>query len=202
MFDVYYQNVRSYYKLIRNLKIIKFFRIKLKIMKISKKKGIAIGALALTLALLGASAAQADNSNVGGFGRMGKEDHKKELVEALSAKFNLKTADVEQVFTEQHAKMEATRLQELKTKLGADVTAGKITQVQADLIVAKGAEMKTFRDTLKDKTKEEVMAAMKTQKASLDQWIKENNIPAGYLVGGFEGGRGGHRVMMKGGVQK
>lgn len=114
------------------------------------------------------------------------------IVNALAQKFNLKTSDVQQVFDEQHTQMQAQRLQAEKDRLAQAVTAGTITQAQADLITAKQAEMKTFMDSLQGKTPSERQTAMKTQMDSLKQWATQNNIPQQFMMLGMGHGRGHH----------
>lgn len=116
------------------------------------------------------------------------------LVDAIATKFNLNPSDVQQVFDDQHAKMMADHQQVMADRISAAVTAGTITQAQADAITAKLQEMKGFFDTLKDKTPEERRAAMKTQMDDLKTWATTNNIPADLLPlghGGHMGMRGG-----------
>lgn len=115
------------------------------------------------------------------------------LVTAIAQKFNLNTADVQQVFDQQHTQMQAQRLEDAKTRLAQAVTAGTITQAQADLITAKHAEMKTFMDSLQGKTPSERQTAIKAQMDSLKQWATQNNIPQQFfMMGGMHGkGHGG-----------
>lgn len=96
------------------------------------------------------------------------------MVAAIAQKFNLKEADVQQVFDEQ-------RSQGPKMHLDQAVKNGKLTQAQADLITAKQAEMKTFMETLKDKTPSDRQAAMNAQKETFIAWAKTNNIPESFL---------------------
>ena len=118
------------------------------------------------------------------------------LVSAIATKFHLNQADVQQVFdaerTQQQADMQAKFAADQKTRLDAAVTAGKLTQAQEDLIIAKQAEIKTFMDTLKDKTPADRKTAMQTEMTTMTQWAKDQSIPQGFigLGGGF--GRGGH----------
>jgi hypothetical protein len=112
------------------------------------------------------------------------------LVSAIATKFNLNQADVQQVFDDQRAKMQTEHQQAKANKLSAAVTAGTITQAQADAIIPKETEMKTFRDTLKDKTETERQAAMKTEMTSLQDWAKTNNIPTQFIPFGMRGGHG------------
>ena len=116
------------------------------------------------------------------------------LVAKIAQRFNLNQADVQTVFDEQRTEMQAQTQTRIADRISKAVTDGKITQAQADLIIAKEAEIKAFRDGLQGKTKDEIFSAMKTETDSLKQWVKDNNIPAGFLpFGGFGGihmGRG------------
>lgn len=108
-----------------------------------------------------------------------------DLVNALATKFNLKASDVQQVFDEQHAQMEARFQQKLSDRLAQAVKDGKLTQEQADKITAKLAELKTQRENNKEtfvnKTQKERQTLMKEEMTSLQQWAKDNNIPMEYL---------------------
>ena len=116
------------------------------------------------------------------------------LVDAIATKFNLNPSEVQQVFDDQHAKMQAEHQQVMSDRIRAAVTSGTITQSQADAITAKLQEVKGFFDTLRDKTPEERRAAMKTKMDDLKQWATTNNIPADLLPFG----RGGHMRMHDG----
>lgn len=127
-----------------------------------------------------------------------RENHISSFVNAIAAKFNLKVADVQavvdQTISSERVAMEAKRLQNEATRLAKAVTDGKLTQAQADLIKAKHAEMKTFMDSLKNKTQSEKMTAMKTQMDSLKQWATTNNIPLNFIQGaGMNKGGMGHK---------
>jgi membrane protein involved in colicin uptake len=71
-----------------------------------------------------------------------------------------------------------------------------LTQVQADKITAKRAELKAAMDAdrtaMQSKTEAERKAAMDAKKAELDKWAADNGIDAKYLMpgGGMGGGRG------------
>jgi tetrahydromethanopterin S-methyltransferase subunit B len=68
------------------------------------------------------------------------------------------------------------------------VKNGKITQAQADLIIAKHAELKTTLESLKDKTPEERQAAMEAQRENLKKWATDNNLSEQFTM--FFGGHG------------
>jgi outer membrane murein-binding lipoprotein Lpp len=122
------------------------------------------------------------------------------LVTAIAQKFNLNQTDVQKVFDAQRAQMQADREQTFKDKLAELVTAGTLTQEQADKIVTKKAELESERQAnqanLSTMTKQERQDAIKAQMDALKQWATDNNIPLQYLR--FAGGMGhGH---MKGGM--
>jgi len=112
------------------------------------------------------------------------------LVNAIATKFNLKPADVQQVFNDQRAQMKVRMDQTFAQRLAQAVTNGTLTQAQADLITAKKVEVDAFVASLKGKTPAEIQAAMKTKMDSLKQWATANNIPNEYLMFGGFGGRG------------
>ncbi len=119
------------------------------------------------------------------------------LITTLSQKFNLNQADVQKIFDEQHVQMRQERgakhTEELKTRLAQVVTNGKLTQVQADLIIAKHTELRTFAESLKDKTPAERQTAMKTKIDELKKWAATNGIPEQFAFFGQMGGHGGGR---------
>jgi hypothetical protein len=118
------------------------------------------------------------------------------LITAISQKFHLNQADVQKVFddqqTQMHQQMEAQHQAEFKTRLAEAVTSGKLTQTQADLITTKQAEVKTFMDSVKDKTETERQTAVKTKMDEVKQWAKDNNIPEQFAFFGPMGGPGRH----------
>lgn len=124
-----------------------------------------------------------------------------DLVTKIAQRFNLQEKDVQAVFdenrTEKQTEKQADNQQKFTDALKKAVTDGKLTQAQADLIIAKRAElvakMKTFFET-GTKTKEEIKTASKQMHADLNAWATANNIPQEYVkfLGlGFGGGRMG-----------
>lgn len=107
------------------------------------------------------------------------------LVTAIAQKFNLNSADVQKVFEEQHALKRAEHEQLFADKLKELVTAGTLTQEQADKITAKKAELEAQHESLKasleSMTKEQRKEAMRTHMQALKQWATDNNIPLQYL---------------------
>ena len=142
------------------------------------------------------------------------------IVNKIATKFNLSVADVQAAFDEARAEGKAEMTAQMKTadaaRLSAAVTAGKLTQAQADLITAKKAEIKTQmearltamksqvrvdlsaltaeqRKTEMQKMQTERKAEMEAELTALKAWATANGIPAEYLnfLGGFGAGKGG-----------
>ena len=118
------------------------------------------------------------------------------LVETIATTFHLNTEDVQEVFDEHREQIE-TRRGERETKILEEaVTNSKLTQAQADSIVAKRQEIKTSLESLSSLDKEARREVMKTQMGELKQWADENDIPLYYLHPGPRGGmhsRFGHQ---------
>lgn len=116
------------------------------------------------------------------------------LVSAIAKKFNLNTSDVQAVFDEQKATMDATRETELKTTQAQLVKDGKITQAQSDAITAKRAELKKERDadmsSSSTKTDTDRRTEMATRKTALDTWLKAQGIDTQYAYLVMSGGHG------------
>lgn len=164
-------------------------------MNISKKH-IAYGSTAaLAVALLaggGLYTARAVNAQAGGTST---------IVQKIAQKFGVPQADVQAVFDadrQEHMQQMQAHAEQRLTDL---VTAGKITQAQKDLIVAKQKELAANRqatmEALKDKTPAERRAAMEKERADLEAWAKTNGIDLQYLMMGHGmAGHGGHRGGM------
>lgn len=111
------------------------------------------------------------------------------LVDKIAQKFNLNASEVQAVFDENRAEHEAEHQKKLEERLSQAVSDGKITSEQKDLIITKLAELKDFKDSLKDKSDSERKDAMKQKRQELDSWAKENNIPERFvhMPGGMRG---------------
>ena len=145
---------------------------------------------------------------VGGtaFATSQSSDGSDSLVSAIASKFNLNKDEVQKVFDEQRTKQNTEREQKVKDELAQLVKDGKLTQEQADKIIAKRAELQKEREANKPTTKpseltDEQKAAkqkeMQTKKTELEQWLKDNGIStdyAKYLIGG-KGSRAGGNQM-------
>lgn len=150
---------------------------------IRNRKKLIIGSLATVgaIAIIGVGSVSAAASTP-----------RQNLIDALASRFNLNKSDVQQVFDQQHDKLQAEHQQAIKDRLQSAVDQGKITADQRDKIIAKLDELKRSRDSLKDKTPEGRRMAMKTQFDELKKWAADNNIPVQYLMGFNGPGRMGH----------
>ncbi len=157
-----------------------------------KKQFMAAG-IAATMGIAGlgagvASATTAKDSN----------NPMSSLVDAISTKFNLNQTEVQAVFDAQRSEMETQREANVTKKLSQLVTDAKLTQVQADAITSKRAELKkaheAARATNGDMMDEERRATREAERTALKQWASDNKISEDYLkyvMGGHRGGLGG-----------
>ncbi len=146
-------------------------------------KKIVLAASAITV--LGLSSLTALHAN-----RAYAAPNSSSLIDRLVQRFNLNRDDVQAVMNEHHAEIMEGHEQGMKNRLAQIVKDGKITQAQADLITAKHAELKTFMESMEDKTMEERREAMKTKMDELKKWAQDNNIPSQYLRMGMKGPHG------------
>jgi hypothetical protein len=164
-----------------------------------RKRMIAGGVIALGLAIGGVGAAQAASTP--------GTTHMSSLVNAIATKFNLNAADVQAVIDEQmktqRVDMEIEHTARLTERLTKAVADGKITQIQADLITAKYAELQAVHETMKTTvektTPAERMETMNKEMETLKQWAADNNIPEEFMMFKF-GGPGMGSAEMKGGM--
>ncbi len=124
---------------------------------------LASAALAGTLIVGGVAFAQTNNAQPGG------------LAQAIASKFNLNKDDVQKVINQQHQ-------EQLKQHLDKLVQDGKITNDQESKIIAKLEEMKPKMEAarqISDPT--ERKKALDALRSEMQQWEKDNGIPAGVV---------------------
>lgn len=167
---------------------------------VKKSLAIALTASALTVggaATLGVTqnSASADTNNTTlSQSSSDKSDKMTDLINALAKKFNLKKADVQAVFDEQHSKMDAQREVDFKANLSRLVKDGKLTQAQADAITAKQAEIKNDMEAKRKSGTKPSESEMQSKRTELDEWFSDKNIPSKYhylVMGKHHGGPGG-----------
>lgn len=160
----------------------------------SKSQIVGAIAIATGLALAGTGVIHAANT-----GTAQTSNPMNGLVNAIAQKFNLNASDVQQVFDQQRAQMDAQHQQEFEARVAQGVKDGKITQVQADQIVAKAKELQASRQSEQansaNQTEAERDAARKAQMDSLKEWATQNNIPKEFMLfGGMGHGGPGHHA--------
>lgn len=157
-------------------------------MKINKQLLAAVAVTTIaTGSIIGISATSAHQT---------KGENKDELVTKLAEKFNVDASEVESVFDEQRATMEAERDSKREEHLQTLVDEGKITAEQKIALEAKFAEMKSARDELKNQnlTRDEMHTKMEEGRVAFKAWAEEQGIDLDAIrpEGGLRFGPGGH----------
>lgn len=150
------------------------------------KKPLMVAGVASVIALGGASGMSVVSAATGSE----SPDATGGLIDKIASKFNLNKEEVKAVFEEEKTEREAERQKYFEEKLDQAVSDGTITTEQKEQIISKAVELKTFHESIKDKTRSEQRELMKTKMAEVKQWAEDNNIPNEYLHPGK--GHGGH----------
>jgi hypothetical protein len=151
------------------------------------KKALLVTGAASTIGLssmVGVVSAQASTTTTN------DSSTKQSLVDKIATKFNLKKDDVQAVFDQDRQEHQQEMQQRLEDRLNKAVTDGKITQQQKTQILDKLKEMKTYIESLKDKTPEERRNLMKAKHDELKKWAQDNNIPLQFIQPLSHVGRG------------
>ena len=128
------------------------------------------------------------------------------LVDKISQRFNVDKNEVQKVFDEERESRQADRQKGYEEMLNQAVKDGKLTQGQKEKVLAKHnelkqemeqnrEEMKGKSETEREQLREQRHEEMDKKRAEIEQWEKDNGIPAGYLMphkGEGHGMRGGH----------
>jgi len=118
---------------------------------------------------------------------------KESLAEKIAQKFNLNKDDVQQVIDQNKTDHQAEHQQKMDDRLTQAVKDGKITSAQKDAITAKIQDLKTYMDSIKDKTASEKRSLMKAKMDELKQWAQDNGLSQ-YVP--MMNGRGHHGMVM------
>lgn len=122
-----------------------------------------------------------------------------DLVSKIASKFNLNQSDVQAVFDEERTAMQAERQKTFEENLSADVTAGKITEAQKQLIIEHQAANQTKMEEIRQMTDDTARkAAMDALREEDQKWASDNSIDMHYLGLGNKGGEGRGEMEMKG----
>ncbi len=148
--------------------------------------------------LVGAAVATAVVGGVGGLGvasaatSTNSSTSDTSIVDKIASKFNLNKADVQAVFDADRKAHEADREAEQKQRLADAVSAGKLTQAQADHVTSVLNEIKTLRgDTDPHNLSDDVRSQIKDKMDALRDWADDNNIDMQYAMLGHGPGRPG-----------
>ncbi len=149
----------------------------------------------ITLATLGVIVA----STVSASNTVETVSPKQNLISAIAQKFNISPVEVQKIFDEQKSQMKVKMQEKFADKIKQAVSSGKLTQDQANKIIAKRADLESkeadFRVSLKGKTKSEIKSIVKSQMTELKQWADNNNVPVKYLMIGGPRGEKGHMKL-------
>lgn len=142
------------------------------------KKTVIVPAIILTIvggiAAFGASNAYAQNA----------QGRTPSIIQELATKFGLNVNDVKAVFDQNRQERQAQMETNFEQRLTQAVTAGKLTEAQKQLIIAKRKEIQTAHQN-----------QQKIQRQDVLTWAKQNNIDPQYLFG-LDGFRMGMRPGM------
>lgn len=154
-----------------------------------KTKAVILGAA--TLAVLGLGAVGVNKTLAAENGTV--HPRMESLIQALADKFGTSPAEVQAVFDEQHANMQAQFEQKGEERIAAAIEAGKLTQEQADALKARHEENQAFMESLKDLTPEARQEALKTHHEEMKAWAESEGIELPFIG---RGGKGqGHGMM-------
>lgn len=95
------------------------------------------------------------------------------IVKRLASTFNLDPAKVNDVFKQQREQNHQNRENKLKSSLDQAVKDGKLTQEQADKLLAK---LKSLKAEHKNGDKSNRREVKEDMRAELQQWAKDNGI--------------------------
>ncbi|MBI2797950.1 hypothetical protein HYX70_01450 [Candidatus Saccharibacteria bacterium] len=130
---------------------------KSKLKKSAKVTAVAIAASVMLLA--GAVPAMAANSS----------EHKPNLVDKIASAFHLNHDDVQSRVQDFRAEKQQDRRAKLEARLTQAVKDGNLSEAQKSAILQKVDELKSFADSLKDKSSQDRQAAIKAQHLALVQ---------------------------------
>jgi hypothetical protein len=117
------------------------------------------------------------------------------LVQKLAKKFNLKEADIQQVFNEDITEHKTQMHQRIEERLTQAVKDGELTEAQKQAIIAKQQELEkefvAHKDNFKDMAPEQRRAEMEKRHSELEAWAKANGLEGKFMM--FLGDHNGHK---------
>lgn len=92
------------------------------------------------------------------------------FIQKLAAKLGIQETTLESAFTDVRSEMEAERIAKLKTEVNTLVTSGKLTQRQADLLIATAEIRPEIRSEMTPPNKEDLSSLTEEErKAKMDE---------------------------------
>jgi hypothetical protein len=143
------------------------------------KKPLIIAGMASTVALSGVAGTGLVSAATSG--DSSSQSSVASLADAIATKFNLSKSDVQLVIDQNRSEHQAERQKKFEARLEQAVKDGKLTSAQKDEVLAKEQELKSYMDSIKDKTPQERRQLMKTKLDELKTWADQNNIAKEYL---------------------
>jgi len=116
-------------------------------------------------------------------GAQSAEGNYPSIVQKLADRFNLNLEDVKSVFAENRQEVQLQMEENFQNALDEMVADGKITQEQEEAILEKREEMQGLKEELKDLEPEERQAKMHELRDEVKQWLEENNLNPGLIMG-------------------
>lgn len=114
------------------------------------------------------------------------------LVQKIANKFNVSTSDVQAIFDADRTEKQAEMKADQKERLAAAVTAGELTQAQADHITQALDEIDTLRGTTKPEDEDSTTHdQIKAKMDALRTWADDNSVDMKYVGPGGGHGPGG-----------
>jgi len=124
------------------------------------------------------------------------------LIQNLVDKFNLKSDEVEEVFTSTHQQQRAQMQADFESRLTDAVSSGELTEAQKLLILQKHSELNDKQTQGTDEwfnlSPEERRAKADSQHQELEDWANSNGIDLKYFFQGRQDGQRGGRGMGQG----
>ncbi len=103
------------------------------------------------------------------------------LVDTIASKFHLNKNDVQAVVDQNRSEHQAEHQKKFEDRLDRAVSDGKLTSTQKNQILAREKELKSYMDSIKDKSPQERHQLMKAKLDELKTWAKANNIAPQYV---------------------
>lgn len=141
-------------------------------MKLSKRALMMGGGSAAVCALI----AGATSVSAAGTGKPAS------LASEISSAFHLNQSDVQKVIDQHKGEVQSYRQEKNQDRLDQAVKDGKITSAQETLILNEDKQIQSDLQGIQGQTGSDRRTAMQQERAKVQQWAKDNNIPLRYVM--------------------